>query len=126
MGIIDIIEDRDTKLKILASLIKGVTDDTNVINYIQEYIKKLESESPEEQEEENKDNAPSEEPDFGGGGISRIEREPQDQEMDFNEPMENEPSENPTEIGGGEEPTDLGGEEDNYLPSGNELGIDLT
>ena len=127
MGIIDIIEDRDTKLKILASLIKGVTDDTNVINYIQEYIKKLEEESPEEQEEENKDNAPSEEPDFGGGGgISRIEREPQDQDMDFNEPMENEPSENPTEIGGGEEPMDLGGEEDNYLPSGNELGIDLT
>ena len=67
-----------------------------------------------------------EEPDFGGGGINRIEREPQDQDMDLNEPMENEPTETPTEIGGEEEPMDLGDEEDNYLPSGNELGIDLT
>ena len=126
MSIIDIIEDRDTKLKILASLIKGVTDDTNVINYIQEYVKKLENEKPKEQGEENIDNSPSEEPDFGGDGINRIEREPQDQDMDLNEPMENEPSEEPTEIGGAEEPMDFGEEEDNYLPSGNELGIDLT
>ena len=98
----------------------------NVINYIQEYVKKLENEKPKEQGEENVDNAPSEEPNFGGSEINRIEREPQDQDMDLNEPMENEPSETPTEIGGAEEPTDFGEEEDNYLPSGNELGIDLT
>lgn len=110
MNVLADIEDVETRLKILKSLLSDVlSSNTEVIALIQEEIEKLEQ-TPEE---ENSDE------DFE-------DNEPLDLGNDFNPPRENNFS-----TGGGPEPPDVDLEEPSptegeSLPTADELGIDMT
>ena len=120
-----VVEDTIVKAKIVKSLLAQSLTNPEVIDLLQEHIDALE-EAKEKEEESKKDKGenktPKEEPEIslGGGGPSPMDEF--EKEIGFNqeEPVE-EPIEEPE---GGEEI--ITGGEDSYLPSPNELNLDLT
>ena len=126
MDILQDVDDKVTRLKILVELLKNVVDNTDVIQQLNEFIEKLEQEPEEEQKEgdENSEHAPLP---LGGGNERPMSGSELGQELGFEEPSENEETNletaPTTEVETNEAPSE--GESD-YLPTGNELGIDLT
>lgn len=128
MDILQDIDDKATRLKILVSFLKTVIDDVDVINILNEYVEKVEEEeeeNPEPKEEHGEDRSPM--TPRGGASMRDIGRnlgiEPQEEGEEETAPTTEEPTATTTTTTTQEEPT--GGETD-YLPSGEELGIDLT
>lgn len=122
------IDDKPTRLKILVSFLKGVLDDVAVLNLLNAYIEKIEEEekeNPTKEPTENEEREPS--APRGGSPMRDLGRdlgiEPQEEEE---EPLETPQSTETTttEVASTEEETTTGGSD--YLPSGEELGIDLT
>lgn len=106
-----------TKAKMLKSLLSSAITDTEIIRLLQEYIEGLEREETEESTEETTTKLPEvekEEPEFSP--INKEERTPISRELE--EPTLEEPTEEISEI-------ETSGEE-SYLPSGEELNVDLT
>ena len=116
MNLLSDIQDSITKLKILKKLLSSTLTDPEVLTYIQDEIDKLEA-------DEDDDNESSKEK------AEETEDEPKDTNTSFEDKVfgEDEP-----EIQSAEEPEDVEGpetedsDEDNYLPSPSELGLDLT
>lgn len=115
MGVLEDIEDVPTRLKIIKSLITSITNDPEIIQYIQDEIDRLEAQP---QEEENKDNneGGNEPLDLGG------ERPSREQAIDNigdnlfgGEETPNEESNLET--------NEEGSESNDYLPSFSELGV---
>ena len=110
--------DEITKIKLYKELLAGSITDPTVISLIQERIDELEKNKEEEEnKEEEKNSNPEEE------NVERPSRGPSstmsdfERELGFEETSEETPE---------EEPTKEVGEEDSYLPSPNEMGVDLT
>lgn len=129
MDVLQDIDDKPTRLKILVSFLKSVLDDTDVLNILNEYVEKVEEEqeenpTPTNENEETETRAPR-----GGASMRDIGRnlgiEPQEEEGAPTE-METgtETTTTSTETTTTEETPTTGGSD--YLPSGEELGIDLT
>lgn len=129
MDVLQDIDDKPTRLKILVSFLKSVLDDTDVLNILNEYVEKVEEEqeenpTPTNENEETEARAPR-----GGASMRDIGRnlgiEPQEEEEAPTE-METgtETTTTSTETTTTEETPTTGGSD--YLPSGEELGIDLT
>lgn len=116
------IQDTTVKLKILKSLLADSITDVEVVDLLQDYIDKLESSENPDNPDDNNNQADSDispEPTLPSADIVDSERTP----SRF-EPTEGEP----TEPSIPEEPSAEFNEpaEDSYLPSGNDLGVDLT
>lgn len=94
------IDDKAIKLKIYKSLISGVVSDAEVINYLQDYIDSISNNNANEQTED-------------------ASEEEATLELDSNESLEN--SENKDII-----LEDSSEDDDSYLPSPDELGLNLT
>lgn len=122
MGQIDgVIDDKNVKAKILKSLLSTAVSDPEVISLLQEYIDGLESGDVEEKEN---DESSEEKEDRIERTSSRPSSEMREfeKEIGFGEPSEeptNEPLETPEEA-----PSETS--TDSYLPSPEELGVDLT
>lgn len=124
-------DDNISKMKILNSLLSKVVADQDITNIIQEYIDKLESNEEKEGDKSKDNNTPlgSESAMGAGGGLEPIGGESFDDlgeegESSFS-PLGGAPStqeESPEESEVEETPS----EEDNTLPSPEELGVDLT
>ena len=124
-------DDNISKMKILNSLLSKVVADQDITNIIQEYIDKLESKEEKEGDKSEDNNTPlgSESAMGASGGLEPIGGESfgdlgEEEESSFS-PLESAPSaqeELPEESGVEETPS----EEDNTLPSPEELGVDLT
>ena len=124
-------DDNISKMKILNSLLSKVVADQDITNIIQEYIEKLESKEEKEGDKSEDNNTPlgSESTMEASGGLEHIGGESfddlgEEEESSFS-PLEGAPStqeELPEESGVEETPS----EEDNTLPSPEELGVDLT
>ena len=114
MNMLSDIEDIPTKLKILKNLLSNVIDDVDIINIIQEQIDKLESEMNDESSEED---IPVDESGDIGGDITSSET------LDFNDTFG-------SDLGSDELESEESGEETageaDLLPSGDDLGVDLT
>lgn len=104
------IEDKTVKLKIYKALLTSAVNDSEVIGYLQSYIEKLEAEA----EGQNADAA---------GGADRSEAELPD--LSAEEPTE-EAALEAFEVDDKQLITEDGADEDSYLPSPDDLGIDLT
>lgn len=110
MDVLNDVEDTTAKLKILKALLTEVITDSEVLEVLQEYIEQLESgEESDDESPEKSDN----EKDYGRNNSTDINLNFDDDSIDELEPPEM-PDSNETE-----------GEE-TILPSGEELGIDLT
>ena len=124
-------DDKISKMKILNSLLSKVVADQDVTNIIQEYIDKLENkeEKKGDKSEDNSTPLGSESVMGASGGLEPIGGESfddlgEEEESSFS-PLDGAPStqeELPEESGVEETPS----EEDNTLPSPEELGVDLT
>ena len=114
MNMLSDIEDTSTKLKILKNLLSNVIDDVDIINIIQEQIDKLESEVNNESSEE--DIIVDESGDIDGDITSS-------ETLDFNDTFGNDLGSD--EIESEESGEETSGEAD-LLPSGDDLGVDLT
>ncbi len=140
------VEDKNIKLKIIKSLLASAVPDTELIDLIQEQIDLID----EGNEKSDNETVPT----FGGGSNDVSLEEPSDEELDNMEteeeveeaPKLEEPNELPTpaEAGANEEggygesfdtendnkeiltEDNVVEQEDDYLPNGEELGIDLT
>lgn len=127
MDVLQDIDDKPTRLKILVSFLKTVLDDVDVLNILNKYIEDVEKDEEENPNpEENEGNEPT--PPRGGGPSMRdigrdLGIEPQEEGEE--EPQEEIASTETTttEVTTEEEPATGGSD---YLPSGEELGIDLT
>ena len=117
------IDDKAIKLKIQKALLSGAVNDGEVINLMQQYIETLEKPEEEKKAEESS----QEESGFDmEGAMPEPEPGPEENgelpsmaEVEANESVEEEPKEILTEEGSEDE-------DDSYLPSPEELGIDLT
>ena len=109
------VEDKATKLKIYKSLLSSAVNDSEVIALLQKYIESLET--PEGEEKEDK----VEEPNFEEAMPEPEGNEelPSMAEVEANESVEEEEKEVLTEDGSEDE-------DDSYLPSPDELGIDMS
>ena len=114
MNMLSDIEDIPTKLKILKNLLSNVIDDVDIINIIQEQIDKLESEMDTESSEE--DIVADESGDIDGDITSS-------ETMDFNDTFGSDLGSDDTES---EESGEETSSESDLLPSGDDLGVDLT
>ena len=131
------IDDKLVKLKVLKSLLGDVVNDPEVMSYIQDYINGLEAEK-EENPEENEESSESSESepsfDLGGGEEPMPEMPEQEPGGAFQDEAPEEPAnesvETPEEEKGDtvivEEGTEEKAEDDSYIPSPAELGLDLT
>jgi len=122
MGQLSDIEDPAAKLKVLKILLSQSINDPDVIAVIEEQIDKLEAAKEENQAEESSEASSSEElppldmgGGFGGGG--------EELSLGGEETMPEMGAEGPVEETAPEAP-EAGN--DSYMPSGDELGIDLT
>lgn len=111
MNMLSDIEDPVTRLKILKNLLSKVIDDNEIVELLQEEIERMENEIEETPMEDTEDKTTSDEPmdfndTFGGSGNDETEFD------DGEEPLEDE--------------SDGDTQEDNVLPSGEDLGIDLS
>ena len=127
MDVLQDIDDKATRLKILVSFLKTVIDDVDVLNILNEYVEKVEEEeeeNPTPNEEEREERSPM--APRGGASMRDIGRdlgiEPQE-EGEEEETTNTETTSTTTTTTTQEEPTNEGND---YLPSGEELGIDLT
>lgn len=117
-----VIDDNTIKVKILKSLLSTAVTDPEVITLLQDYIDSLEDadenkENPKEDEESKTPRTPRSEP--------SDEMKAFDKELGFGE----EPTEEPTEESPAEEitqETPTSTSNDSYLPTPDELGLDLT
>lgn len=121
------VQTASSKLKILKSLLGECLNDQEIVNILQEEIDKQEKEDTPE--EENNNNEPTE--NYGEGGFEDFSQEPEEpMEAPEREPIEDlsqteeqptveEPMETP-------EPTEQPAQEDNNLPSFQDLGVDGT
>lgn len=118
------IEDPVTKMKILKSLLSDIVNDADIIAELQSYIDRLEEEinsgADEEVPVEGEEDM-GRMPDFGGGmsdgGMEDMGGETEGDSGDLN-----------ATLAGDEEveETDTEGSNDDVLPSGDDLGVDLT
>ncbi len=108
------VEDKPTKLKIYKSLLSSVVNDAEVMGYLQQYIDSLEpkEEPKEEGAETDVESRPEPEP------APESEELPSLEEVQ-NESVQEETKEILTEEGSEDE-------DDSFLPSPNDLGIDMT
>lgn len=120
MGVLEDIQDVATRLKIIKSLITSITNDPDVIQYIQDEIDRLEAQPQEEENPENEENMGGNTPmDLGGNRPSRESSLETAGENIFGS------EETPSEEGGESEletGEETGGSND-YLPSFSELGV---
>ena len=111
MNMLSDIEDPVTRLKILKNLLSKVIDDSEIVELLQEEIERMENEIEETPMEDTEDETTSDEP------------------MDFNDTFGGSGN-NETEFDNGEEPLEDESNEDtqeyDVLPSGEDLGIDLS
>lgn len=104
------IDDKATKLNIYKSLLSSVVNDTEVISYLQKYIDSLE---PKEEEQEEQTQKPE-------GEVSPEEEMPSMEEIQAEESINNEGEKEILTEEGSED------EDDSFLPSPDDLGLDLT
>lgn len=116
MGVLEDVQDIPTRLKIIKSLITNITNDPEVIQYIQDEIDRLEAEPKEEENQNNNNENPS--PVALGGG----ERPSREQSLDNIGDEIFGGEETPTEEPNMETNEEAGGTND-YLPSFSELGV---
>ena len=115
----NVVEDQIIKLKIVKALLAECVTDPEVINLLQEEIDKLDSKENPKEEDENKSSESSERRPSRETSMNRSI----DREFGFEETPE-EPIEEPTFE---EEPTEVDtSSEASYLPSPDELQLDLT
>jgi len=116
----NVVEDQVIKLKIVKALLAECVTDPEVINLLQEEIDKLDSKENPKEEDENKSSESSERKPSRETSMNRSI----DKEFGFEETPE-EPVEEPTFEE--EEPTEVDtSSESSYLPSPDELQLDLT
>ncbi len=122
MNMLESIEDNVTKLKMLKILLSGIVDDNELINLLDEYINSVEEEATVT--DDSTDMEPLDDGNAGLGGMdggsfdSPIGGGMDDVDIDT------ETSDLNDEIGGGDEVDDT--EDETILPTGDDLGIDLT
>lgn len=109
------VEDKVIKLKIYKALLASAVNDSEVISYLQSYIEELEAENDKTASDVTNDDQSDELPDLSDSV------EPEESESEEPLTVENFNSDN-TSIDLFED----GAEEDSYLPSPDELGVDLT
>ena len=115
MSVLEDIQDVPTRLKIIKSLITNITNDPDIIQYIQDEIDRLDSE-PEEPQNNNNENATP----MGLGGSERPSRE---QSLDnIGDEIFGGGEETPTEEPNMETNEETS-ETNDYLPSFSELGV---
>lgn len=134
MNTLSDIEDKPTRLKILKSLLSTTNQDPEVLALIQQQIDAFEKEEEEGEEEDTETSeAPERHIELSKDDLNTEDEEPyeENEEEPSEEPNEEseqpeEPSEQPEE---NEQQEEQGGEEsghESYLPSPEELNIDLT
>lgn len=122
MNMLSDIENTETKLKILKSLLSNVLTNGEVISLIQDEIDKLENEKEAEVQTESDIDDSNEDLDISGSDLQLDSADPLQVDNDISLDVE-EPGMETIEPAEGE--VDLGGDDMN-LPSGEDLGIDLT
>lgn len=108
------IDDKATKLNIYKSLLSSVVNDTDVMNYLQQYIDSLEPKEEEKKEETEPEIEPEVEPE-----VEEPTEELPTMEEIQQESVETEEKEVLTEEGSEDE-------KDSFLPSPDDLGLDMT
>lgn len=117
MGVLEDVQDIPTRLKIIKSLITNITNDPEIIQYIQDEIDRLSNE-PKEEENQNNNGNENASP-LGLGGSERPSRE---QSLDNIGDEIFGGEETPNEEPNMETNEEAGGTND-YLPSFSELGV---
>ena len=129
MNTLSDIEDKSTRLKILKSLLSTTNQDPEVLALIQQQIdafEKEEKEGNDEKEEHETPEAPERHIELSKDDLSNEEEEPSDENEEEPSEEQNEEHEQPEENEQQEELRSEEGGQESYLPSPEELNIDLT
>lgn len=126
MDVLGDISDVPTRLKIIKTLIQSFTTEPEILDYIQDEIDRLEQEAPEDQnangENEEQGNAPAS---LGGSRPSREQAlDNIGNELFGNGEENNNENEPDNNEGNVETNNETNTEQDDYLPSFSELGVD--